>query len=167
MKVTIILNIMLASLLSIVSCSTDDEKLLDTGTDTETENPTPGTGVAETVLMTIGENEVRIKMEDNEAARDFISRLPMEITLEDYNNVTEKIYHIEPELKLGDTPRGCSPIPGDVTIYIPWGNIAIFCKEWRYSEDLTKIGHIENDGIALLQRAGDIKVSLKLDKQDK
>ena len=35
--------------------------------------------------------------------------LPMEVTLEDYNNGTEKIFYPDPELSLDDTPRG---LPG-------------------------------------------------------
>ena len=38
------------------------------------------------------------QMEDNAAARDFLSRLPLEITLNDYNNMTEKIFYPDPAL---------------------------------------------------------------------
>lgn len=56
-------------------------------------------------------------MEDNAAGRDFLSRLPLEITLEDFNNTTEKIFYPTPALDLADVTRGCAPGPGDITIY--------------------------------------------------
>lgn len=97
-------------------------------------------------------------MEDNGAARDFLSRLPLEVTLEDYNNGTEKIFYPDPELSLSDTPRGCAPVAGDITIYEPWGNVAIFCRDGSESHSLIKIGHIDGDGISLLQGTENINV---------
>lgn len=57
--------------------------------------------------------------------------------------------------------RGCAPIPGDITIYAPWKNVAIFCKSWSHSDDLIKIGHIDGVGIKALSVEGDIKVKLE------
>lgn len=95
--------------------------------------------------------------------RDFLSRLPLEVTLNDFNNTTEKIFYPNPALTLEGVKRGCAPVPGDITIYAPWGNVAIFCKNWSHSNDLIKIGHIDNDGISALTVGGDIKV--KFEKQ--
>ena len=92
------------------------------------------------------------------ATRDFLSRLPLEVTLEDYNNGTEKIFYPDPELSLDDTPRGCTPVPGDITIYEPWGNVAIFCRDWTQSNSLIKIGHIDDNGIETFNVPGDITV---------
>lgn len=103
-----------------------------------------------------------ITLEDNAAARDLLSRLPLEITLNDFNNTTEKIFYPKPALTLNGVPRGCVPVPGDITIYAPWGNVAIFCKKWPHSDDLIKIGHIDGDGINHLSVDGDIKVTLKV-----
>lgn len=106
----------------------------------------------------IGEQIITATMENNGAAQDFLSRLPLEVILDDYNNGVEKIFYPDPKLKLEDTPRGCDPIPGDITIYEPWGNIAIFCQDWSKSNSLIKIGHINKDGIKLLQGTKSIKV---------
>lgn len=104
-------------------------------------------------------------MEDNEAAKDFLSRLPLEVTLKDFNNTTEKIFYPDPALKLEGVAGGCAPEPGDITIYEPWNNVAIFCKSWSHSDDLIKIGHIDGDGIKTLSVGGDIKV--RFEKQNK
>lgn len=113
--------------------------------------------------ITVGGRTITATMEDNAAGRDFLSRLPLEVTLEDYNNITEKIFYPSPALTTADVTRGCTPVPGDITIYVPWGNVAIFCKNWSQTNDLIKIGHIDGDGISALNVAGDVAV--KFEKQ--
>jgi len=113
------------------------------------------------VKISVGDRTITATMEDNAATRDFLSRLPLEVTLNDYNNTTEKIFHPDPALTTEGVPRGCAPIPGDITIYIPWGNVAIFCKSWSHSNDLIKIGHIDDNGIEALNIGGDIAVKFE------
>lgn len=110
------------------------------------------------VKISVSDRTITATMEDNAAGKDFLSRLPLEVTLNDFNNTTEKIFYPEPALTLEGVKRGCAPVPGDITIYAPWGNVAIFCKKWSYSNELIKIGHIDGDGISALTVGGDIKV---------
>ena len=110
------------------------------------------------VYVKVNSQTVTATMEDNAAAKDFLSRLPIEVTLNDFNNTTEKIFYPEPALNIDGVTRGCAPASGDITIYVPWGNVAIFCKSWSHSNDLIKIGHIDNEGIKMLSVDGDIKV---------
>lgn len=118
------------------------------------EDATEGLGIN----IIVGDQTITATMENNSAARDFLSRLPLEVILEDYNNGTEKIFYPDPELSLNDTPRGCTPVPGDITIYEPWGNVAIFCRGWSQSNSLIKIGHIDDNGIETFNVPGDITV---------
>lgn len=118
------------------------------------ENATEGLGIN----IIVDDQTITATMENNSAARDFLSRLPLEVILEDYNNGTEKIFYPDPELSLNDTPRGCTPVPGDITIYEPWGNVAIFCRDWSQSNSLIKIGHIDDNGIETFNVPGDITV---------
>lgn len=113
------------------------------------------------VNITVGDRTITATMEDNAAGRDFLSRLPLEVTLNDYNNTTEKIFYPDPELSTEGVTRGCAPTPGDITIYAPWGNVAIFCKSWSHSNDLIKIGRIEGDGIEALSVSGNIQVRIE------
>lgn len=114
-----------------------------------------------TMKITIGNRTITATMENNAAAKDLLSRLPLEITLEDFNNTTEKIFYPDPALNTEGVQGGCALVPGDITIYAPWKNVAIFCKSWSHSNDLIKIGHIDDNGIEALQVAGDIKVKLE------
>ena len=121
---------------------------------------TPGIS-SPNVNISVGDRTITATMEDNAAAQDFLSRLPLEVTLKDYNQTTEKIFYPSPALTTVGTARGCVPISGDITIYAPWGNVAIFCKNGSRSNDLIKIGHIDGDGIEALRVAGDVRVKFE------
>ena len=113
------------------------------------------------VSISVGNRTITATLEDNAASKDLLSRLPLEITLNDYGNMTEKIFYPNPKLTTEGVTRGCTPTPGDITIYVPWGNVAIFCKNWSYSNDLIKIGHIDGNGIETLNVKGDIQVKIE------
>ena len=113
------------------------------------------------VNIIVGDRTITATMENNAAARDFLSRLPLEVILNDYNNTTEKIFYPDPALTTESVTRGCAPTPGDITIYTPWGNVAIFCKNWSHSNDLIKIGRIDGEGIEALNIGGDIQVKFE------
>ena len=68
---------------------------------------------------------------DNSAGMDLLSRLPLSLEFSDYNN-TEKIAYLPDgeELDTSDAPSSCDPAVGDITVYAPWGNIAIFYRDF-------------------------------------
>lgn len=132
--------------------SNDNDNSNDNNNDNKTSN---------IMKITIGDKTYTATMEDNAAAQDLLSRLPLDITLEDYNNTTEKIFYPSPALNTDGVKGGCAPVPGDITIYAPWKNVAVFCKSWSHSNDLIKIGHIDGDGIKALQVSGDVKVKFE------
>ena len=123
------------------------------------ENNYPSTST--NVKITVGNRTISATMEDNAAAQDFLSRLPLEVTLNDYNNITEKIFYPSPALTTAGVPRGCAPVPGDITIYVPWNNVAIFCKSGSQSNDLIKIGRIDGNGIDALNVPGNVAVKFE------
>lgn len=158
MKKFAILSLLFMCCLATSACSGDGPESSPTSNDKETEEGADVYG--QSISMTIGEKTLKAVLYDNAAGKDFYSRLPLDITLEDYNNTTEKIFHPDPELNITGVERGFSPIPGDIAIYVPWGNVCIFCKNWRYSDDLIKIGHISDDGIKALSIPGNLKVRI-------
>lgn len=81
---------------------------------------------------------------DTPTARDFLSLLPLTLELKDYND-TEKISYLPKKLSLKDAPSGCDPYIGDITYYSPWGNLAIFYRDFSYSEGLIKLGKIDGN----------------------
>lgn len=110
------------------------------------------------ITIKVGGQTLTATMEDNVASSDFLSRLPLEVTLNDYASA-EKIFYPSPALNISGAPRGFSnPQPGDITIYAPWGNIAIFYKSFSSSNSLIRIAHIDGTGIDALNVHGDVKV---------
>lgn len=122
---------------------------------------TPSSAATEHIILHIGQQHITATMENNAAAQAFLRQLPLSITLEDFNRGAEKIYHPEHRLTAEGCQSGCAPQPGDITIYLPWGNLAIFCRPSHHSEDLIRIGRIDHGGIQALQIRGDIPVRIE------
>lgn len=94
------------------------------------------------IRLTFANEEVLVTMYDNDVSRDFIDILPLTLTFEDYA-ATEKISYLDRKLAISGMPPGFEPVAGDFTYYAPWGNLAIFYRDFRYSNNLIKLGHIE------------------------
>lgn len=107
------------------------------------------------------DKEVIIAVENNKTAADFLSMLPMTAVFEDYNN-TEKIMYPERELIKDEEAAGCQPKAGTLALYAPWGNLAVFYKDWSYSRDLIPIGEIESGLEELTSMTGDFTVDIEL-----
>lgn len=113
-----------------------------------------------TIHLTINGQVLRATLEDSSAARDFLSLLPLTFDLEDYN-ATEKVAQLPRKLSTAGSPAGIRPEVGDLTYYAPWGNLAIFYKDFGYSRGLVRLGHIEGD-IAVLRSAGPLKAVISV-----
>jgi hypothetical protein len=95
---------------------------------------------------------IPVTLDDNATSRDFVSLLPLELTLSDYA-ATEKISDLPRRLATDGAPAGTKATAGDVTYYAPWGNLAIFHKDFGYAAGLIKLGHFDT-GMEVLRRAG-------------
>lgn len=100
---------------------------------------------------------------DNATARDFVSMLPLTLTFDDYAG-TEKISYLTRKLSTVDAPSGSDPSVGDITYYAPWGNLAIFYKNFSYSRGLVPLGKIEGS-IEAFTVPGSVKVTIELAKE--
>ena len=136
MKKLLLISLMLLTVLSMAACGGGDDEPFRPG-----QPETPDVSSLN-VNITVGDRTVTATMEDNAAAR-------------------EKIFYPDPALTTEGVTRDCAPTPGDITIYAPWGNVAIFCKSWSHSNDLIKIGRIDGNGIEALSIAGDIPVKIE------
>jgi hypothetical protein len=111
--------------------------------------------------ITIGDKVMSAILNDNATTRDFISLLPLTLTLADYSR-TEKISDLPKKLSTKDAPAGYKPSVGDITLYAPWGNLAIFYKDFSYSNGLISLGKITS-GIEALNVSGPLKAKFELD----
>lgn len=91
--------------------------------------------------------------------RDVISLLPLTLTLEDYANI-EKISNLPRRLSTEAVPPGSDPSVGDIAYYAPWGNLAIYYRDFAYSNGLVILGKIE-DSLEALNVAGFIEVTIE------
>jgi hypothetical protein len=91
-------------------------------------------------------------------AFDFASLLPMDLTLADYGG-TEKIAYLPRKLATAGSPAGYTPKRGDIAYYAPWGNLAIFCKDFSYSEGLVRLGRLDG-GLDAVCKEGDILIRI-------
>jgi hypothetical protein len=95
------------------------------------------------IKLMFNNEEVIVNMYDNPTSRDFLTKLPLTITLEDYAG-TEKISYLSKKLSTEEAPSGSDPSIGDFAYYAPWGNLAIYYKDFGYSNGLIKLGKIES-----------------------
>ncbi len=100
------------------------------------------------IRISINGNEMTATLIDSAASRDFVSLLPLKLTLEDYGE-TEKIGYLPRKLSTEGAPAGSDASVGDVSYYAPWGNLALFRRDFRYSSGLIKLGKIDTGGEAL------------------
>lgn len=113
------------------------------------------------INITIGDRVITATMEDNITTRDFLSRLPLEVTLNDYAGA-EKIFYPGPALTTDGAPRGNASSRGDIDLYVPWGNIAFFYKgDGGYSNAMIHLGRINGNGAEALEAAGDISIQIE------
>jgi hypothetical protein len=96
------------------------------------------------IKITAGKNKVVATLNNSEAACDFISMLPLTLTLEDYAS-TEKVSDLPKQLSTNGSPAGGEGFAGDITYYAPWGNLAIFYKNSTvgYANGLVILGKID------------------------
>jgi hypothetical protein len=91
-------------------------------------------------------------LDDNESARHLATLLPLNLVLKDYA-ATEKIAVLPSALPTSGAPAGYKPSAGDLSYYAPWGNLAIFHKEFEYSSGLIRLGRLET-GLEAMRRKG-------------
>ncbi len=112
------------------------------------------------IKLLIDGKALEATMEDHAAARDFLALLPLALTLRDYAG-TEKISDLPTRVSTAGTPAGVDPDVGDITYYAPWGNLAIFYRDFGYSNGLVRLGHLESGIEALAKQRGELAVRIE------
>jgi len=112
------------------------------------------------IRLIIEDSVIMATLTDSQTARDFVSLLPLTLNLEDYAG-TEKISYLPQKLSTEDAPPGSDPAVGDITYYAPWGNLAIFYRDFGYASGLVILGKIDN-GMEALSVPGSVEVTIEL-----
>jgi hypothetical protein len=134
--------------------------------------PTVGPTVvppADTPSKRAGSMKIRLRLEttaltatmiDSKTTQDFVSLLPLALTLEDYAG-TEKISNLPRRLSTEGAPSGSDPSAGDIAYYAPWGNLALFYRDFGYSSGLVILGKIDR-GMEAVSVPGSLSVTIEL-----
>ncbi len=93
--------------------------------------------------LTIDGQEFDVTLYDTPAANALYDMLPIELTFEDFNGI-EKIAYMDDELPTDGEPEEFDPDVGDLCLYAPWGNLSIFYNDFRNSNGLISLGHIDS-----------------------
>jgi len=111
------------------------------------------------IRLTVDNRSMTATLRDNPTTRDFVNLLPITLTLEDYAS-TEKIAYLPRKLSEESAPAGIDPSVGDITYYAPWGNLALFYRDFGYAKGLIKLGSID-DGVEAFDVPGSVKVTIE------
>jgi hypothetical protein len=116
---------------------------------------------AMTIRVAFNAATMTAALDDNPSVRDFVSMLPLDLTIDNYAN-NEKISYLPRKL----TEEGSGPFgdeaPGDLCYYAPWGNLVFFYAGYRYSKGLIRLGRIDGSFEPLLVRGKfDLRLELR------
>ncbi len=111
------------------------------------------------IRLIINGESTTATLDDNATARDFFSMLQLTLTLEDYAS-TEKIAYPPRKLSTQGAPAGIDPGVGDIAYYAPWGNLALYYKDFGYSSGLIRLGRFD-DGVAIIRASGKLMVTIE------
>jgi hypothetical protein len=74
---------------------------------------------------------------------------------------TEKISYLPQRLSTEDAPAGSNSSVGDITYYAPWGNLAMFYRDFGYASGLVILGKMDSD-VEALDVPAPIEASIEL-----
>ncbi|MBD1835705.1 hypothetical protein H6F61_24240 [Cyanobacteria bacterium FACHB-472] len=161
-KRMLILVLALAMSLSSSACRADNSITSNAPSEIPTEISTEQANRMK-IDIKVGNKVVTATLIDSKTTQDFISLLPLTLTLKDHAN-TEKISDLPRRLSTEDAPPGSDPAVGDIAYYAPWGNLAMYYNDFGYSNGLIILGKIDG-GIEALNVPGSVEATIELQAQ--
>jgi hypothetical protein len=101
------------------------------------------------ITVVVGDTRIGGSIDDTAAARDFAALLPLTLTVRDFHG-TEKISDLPRPLSTEGAPAGTAAAAGDISYYAPWGNLALFYRDFEYSAGLVRLGRLDSGGADIL-----------------
>lgn len=95
------------------------------------------------IVMRFEGYELKAQLNTSLTAKAFYARLPLTLVLEDYAS-NEKIAYLEPALSVSGSASHYAR-KGDITYYAPWGNLALFYKDFGQAPGLVSLGCFVDD----------------------
>lgn len=111
------------------------------------------------IRIAFAEESFTATLEDNASAREFAAMLPLDLSIEDFGG-NEKIARMPRKLQTLARGPVSDPAPGDLCIYVPWGNLAFFYDSYESTRDLVRLGRL-NGGIEPLLVRGEFPLRIE------
>lgn len=115
------------------------------------------------IVFEVGSERVTATLNQTPAARAFATMLPLTVDLSDFGGGTEKIADLPASIPTVDAAEGFTPTAGIFAYYEPWGNLAIFRQDFRYSVGLIELGHFTSD-FSPIDQDGEFNVTISISK---
>ena len=96
------------------------------------------------IELTFNGHGMIARLHDNPTARELYAMLPLELSIDSYGN-NEKIAYLPRKLTEEESGPFGNEAPGDIGYFAPWGNLAFYHGNYRWSEGLIRLGRIEGD----------------------
>ncbi|MBT9382321.1 hypothetical protein KM176_00475 [Pseudooceanicola sp. CBS1P-1] len=94
------------------------------------------------IFILAGSIVLTATLDDTAVAHSFAALLPLEVSLSDYHGI-EKVADLPRRLKTGSAPDSYAASRGDITLYAPWGNLAIFYRDFPSAPGLIRLGALD------------------------
>jgi len=112
------------------------------------------------INIRLEDSTIPATLNNSETAQDFASLLPLSLILKDYAS-TEKISDLPRRLSTNGAPPGFDPSVGDIAYYAPWGNLAIYYRDFEYSTGLVSLGTLTS-GADMFASSRSMQVTIEL-----
>jgi hypothetical protein len=112
--------------------------------------------------ITIGEKCAIAVLDDSETAHDFMSLLPLTLTMTDYNGI-EKVADMPRKLNLEGAPTSFDPGVGGICTYAPWGNFVVFYKDFGNTNGLVPLARIESGLEYFAEQSGEFEITIDIE----
>lgn len=113
------------------------------------------------IRIVIGTKTMLAELDNNPTAQDFLSLLPLTVTLRDFNHAEKVSDALPRRLSVVGAPERAAGAIDDIAYYAPWGNIAFYRGQGPDAPGVIKIGKILS-GSEALQQSGQLRTTLSL-----
>lgn len=111
------------------------------------------------IHLTVDGRVVNATLNDSATAHDFASLLPLTLPLSDFHE-TERISGLPRRLTTAGAPETADPQAGDLALYAPWGNLAIYYRDAPAADGLVLLGRLADGGAETLATADRVTIEI-------
>lgn len=114
--------------------------------------------------LIVGESVFTATMYANNSAKDFMSMLPLTLTLGDYNR-KERSSRLPKRLSIDEPEDGVNISAGDINYYTPFRNLSIYYHDAGHSFCQVPLGKIDGKGMEAIREmagSGPVEVTFEI-----